>query len=225
MHEHQDFLRAVLAEPADDLLRLIYADCLEERRDRRADFIRAQIALDRAGPDDPRRPALEGASRALLKEHQQEWLGPLWGVLDGWEFRRGFVEKVLITPEGFVAHADLIFRSAPVRHVHFFRRPQVRLEAVRGLAESSYLARLATVKLNTDRGLGDAGVELLAGSPHLARLTGLDLSDNWIRNAGAQALARSPYLGQLRALRLGRNLIGREGKRTLHARFGQRVSF
>ena len=225
MHEHDAFLQAILGEPADDLLRLVYADWLEERGEPRADFIRAQIALERARPDDPRRPALEGSARALLKANQEDWLGPLWGVVDGWEFRRGFVEKVLITPEGFVAHAELIFRSAPVRHVHFFRRPQVRLDQVRDLAESSWLARLATVKLNTDRGLGDAGVELLAGSPHLARLSCLDLSDNWIRDAGATMLSRSPYLGELGTLRLGRNLIGREGKRALRARFGQRVSF
>jgi Ran GTPase-activating protein (RanGAP) involved in mRNA processing and transport len=93
------------------------------------------------------------------------------------------------------------------------------------LARSAWLERLATLKLNSDRGLADDGVRLLANSPHLAQLTCLDLSDNWIRNAGAAVLAASPYLERLAALRLNRNPIGRDGKRPLQARFGPRVWF
>jgi uncharacterized protein (TIGR02996 family) len=223
MTDHDAFLRAVLEEPAEDLPRLIYADWLEEQSDPRAEFIRDQIALERMAGGDARRPVLDG--RALQKEHQAGWLGPLRGLVDGWEFRRGFVEKIVLTPEAFVEHAELIFRSAPVQHVHFFRRPQVRLREVRSLAHSRYLARLTTLKLNTDRGLADDGVRVLAGSPYLAGLAGLDLSDNWIRNDGAEVLASSPFLERLASLKLGRNLIGSEGKRALRERFGPRVCF
>jgi uncharacterized protein (TIGR02996 family) len=225
MTDHVAFLRAILDEPADDLPRLVYADWLEEHSDPRADFIRGQIALDRWPGDDSRRPPLEARVRTLQKEHQAGWLGPLRGVVDGWEFRRGFVEKIVITPERFVENAELIFRSAPVRHVHIFRRPQVLLREVRSLAHSRHLARLATLKVNTDRGLADDGVEVLAGSPYLAGLDGLDLSDNWIRDAGAEVLAGSPFLERLQSLKLGRNLIGSEGKRALRERFGPRVCF
>ena len=49
MDEHLPFLRAICADPADDLPRLVYADFLEESGDpdqiARAHFIRAQIAL------------------------------------------------------------------------------------------------------------------------------------------------------------------------------------
>jgi uncharacterized protein (TIGR02996 family) len=225
MHDPDAFLEAIRADPDNELLRLMYADWLDERGEPRADFIRGQVALAAAGPDDPCRPELEAGVRALLHDNQDEWLGPLRGLVDGWEFRRGFVEKILITPERFVAHAAVIFRAAPVRHVHFFRRPQVRLDEVRDLAGTSHLARLATLKLNTDRGLGDNGVEVLARSPYLAGLNCLDLSDNWICNPGAHTLARSPYLRDVGTLKLGRNLIGSEGKRVLQARFGQRVCF
>jgi uncharacterized protein (TIGR02996 family) len=225
MTDHDAFLQAVLDDPTDDLPRLVYADWLEEAGDVRAEFIRSQITLERLPTDAPGRPALETHCRALQKENQNDWLGALRELLDGWEFCRGFVEKIIITPELFVAHAESIFRAAPVRHVHFFRRPQVRLGEVRSLAWSSHLGRLHTLKLNTDRGLNDEGVRVLAGSPYLSGLLALDLSDNWIRNTGAQVLAHSPYLGRLGSLQLGRNLIGKEGKQALRERFGPRVCF
>jgi uncharacterized protein (TIGR02996 family) len=47
-------LRAILAAPADDTPRLVYADYLEEHGDpARAAFIRTQIALARVPEYDP----------------------------------------------------------------------------------------------------------------------------------------------------------------------------
>lgn len=46
MTEHEAFLDAIIADPADDTPRLMYADWLEERGNaERAEFIRVQIQL------------------------------------------------------------------------------------------------------------------------------------------------------------------------------------
>src|SRR5919197_389139 len=63
--------------------------------------------------------------------------------------------------------------------------------------------------------LGDAGAEVLAASPYLARLTALRLHKNRIGEAGAQALAASPYLANLTRLGLWDNSIGDAGARAL----------
>lgn len=46
--DHAAFLAAVVAAPADDLPRLVYADWLDERGDPRGEFIRVQVELARA---------------------------------------------------------------------------------------------------------------------------------------------------------------------------------
>jgi uncharacterized protein (TIGR02996 family) len=51
---HDDFLRAILAEPGDDGLRLVYADWLDERDDPRGAYLRIEVELaDRPGEEPP----------------------------------------------------------------------------------------------------------------------------------------------------------------------------
>ena len=63
----------------------------------------------------------------------------------------------------------------------------------------------------------------LAESPHLTKLTLLNLPDNWIRAEGAVALAESPHLTKLTTLDLQNNGIGAEGAVALRQRFGAGV--
>src|SRR4051794_40379569 len=86
------FLAAVLADPDDDLPRLIFADYLEERGDVRGEFIRTQIELARADVDDPRRDKLQAREAELQAEFEDAWLGPLGDELVRWWFHRGFLE-------------------------------------------------------------------------------------------------------------------------------------
>src|SRR5436189_3592451 len=86
------FLQAIRDNPADDTVRLIYADWLEEHGDAaRARFIRLQIDLDRRAPFDPSLPELEGAADELRKGHEAAWGAPPApeSYLD-WHFWRGF---------------------------------------------------------------------------------------------------------------------------------------
>ena len=56
--------------------------------------------------------------------------------------------------------------------------------------------------------LGDRGLEELAGSPHLARLTTLHLVECLLGDGAARALAAAPHLTRLADLRLYDNHIG-----------------
>jgi len=72
----QALLAAVVADPADDTARLVYADCLEESGNAaRAAFIRLQIEAEHHHPDSNTRATLEGRAEALLAENWAEWWG------------------------------------------------------------------------------------------------------------------------------------------------------
>src|SRR5690349_20661730 len=100
MSPDNPLLRALLAQPDDDTLRLAMADWLDENdQPARAEFIRVQIELTRGVEELDRRRHLELRQRDLLLAHEAEWVRPLAEVLDcgpgqwgGWMFRRGFVE-------------------------------------------------------------------------------------------------------------------------------------
>jgi uncharacterized protein (TIGR02996 family) len=220
--DEEAFVRAILEDPDEDAVRLIFADWLEERGSPRAEFIRLQCALARL-PEGQRRGELLEREQQLLRQYEAVWAAPLLGLVDEWEFRRGFVEKIRIIPVAFVARAEGIFRRAPVRHVHFYRRNHVSLAEVETLAGSPWLARLAALKLNSDRGLRTDGVRALTASSHLAGLRRLDLSENAIDDAGAAILAACPHLTRLTLLNLWANRISRRGRAVLLDRFGPEV--
>jgi uncharacterized protein (TIGR02996 family) len=115
------FLQTILESPDDDAPRLVFADWLEERGDPRGEFIRIQCQLAQLAEDDFRCPELEARERALLHAHRDEWERPLRQVLGQtpgrWWFRRGFIEEMTADAGAFLAHAETVFRLAPLRHV------------------------------------------------------------------------------------------------------------
>src|SRR5262245_35830763 len=107
------FLRAIADHPDDDGPRLVYADWLDERGDPRGEFIRTQCEAERLPEFDDRRADLEARADDLLAAHEADWLGPAAAVLADWEFRRGFVGRVEITPRDLRGWPDEVFRAAP----------------------------------------------------------------------------------------------------------------
>src|SRR5437879_6495073 len=81
MAECPNLLHAVLDNPGDDAVRLIFADWLEQQPDAalntRGEFLRLQVELDSYLSDPSRRGPLEDRQRQLLAAHEAEWLGPL----------------------------------------------------------------------------------------------------------------------------------------------------
>jgi uncharacterized protein (TIGR02996 family) len=209
MDHAKAFLEAIREEPDDDAHRLIYADWLEERGDPRGAFIRAQVRLARTAADEPARPDLEDEVQDLLAEHGAEWAAPLPGLAREWEFRRGFVEHVTIPGDAFLAHADRLFDAFPLREL----RPVIGERAMAALARCPQLARLEALDFDSVSApslysgyMRDRGFRVLLESPHLTRLTALNVAGCGIDGPGVEALVHSPLLSRLTRLDLGRNL-------------------
>src|SRR5262245_43999442 len=91
-------LQAILDEPYDDAVRLVYADHLEERGDPRGEFIRIQLKLARGG-DGEDWAALAAREKTLLDRHFDDWapgVRPFLSHRVSIQFRRGFLEEVEI---------------------------------------------------------------------------------------------------------------------------------
>jgi uncharacterized protein (TIGR02996 family) len=207
MDPHEAFLQAIVANPDDDMPRLVYADWLEERGDPRGEFIRLQWTVAQL-PAGPERRELEARARYLLGRHEREWLGPIRAMGIRGEatelFRGGLVESVTISTPDLLKHADELFRLAPIRHLRLFKtgRHVLTLAALPYLAGVSTLDLANAHKFDDNNHLDTAGVQALASSPYLTRLTTLDLRWNRIGDEGVGALASSPYLGRLTNLNL-----------------------
>lgn len=78
MTEEQAFLSAIIENPWDDSLRLIYADWLEERDDPRGEFIRLQcaLALGCEACDGTGRNVMSPCSCSLRRSRERELLAP-----------------------------------------------------------------------------------------------------------------------------------------------------
>jgi uncharacterized protein (TIGR02996 family) len=221
MTDEEAFLDAILAEPDNDVPRLIFADWLEEHGDQRSEFIRVQCQLARLREDDPRRPALEAREQELLGAYQGEWLGPLAGGSMRLRFRRGFVDEVTLRLEAFLHRAEELVAAAPVARIELtagLGQESGGRFAVEGhlrkLAHRPELARVTGLYLNFTALTAD-GVHALLASPHLGRLRTLDLRHNALGDDGAVILSASPALCELTTLNLAGNLIGSGGFQAL----------
>ena len=75
----REAMEAALLDDPDDLVRhAAYADMLIEDGDPRGDFIRIQLQLEERKLAAKVRKKLEKQSAELLKQHEREWLGPLY---------------------------------------------------------------------------------------------------------------------------------------------------
>jgi uncharacterized protein (TIGR02996 family) len=218
MASESSFLAAILADPDDDAVRLIYADWLDEHGEtERAEFIRLQFAL--AGPDIAERGPLFERERQLLARFRRAWSQPLDRLALDWFFERGFIESARVEVRAFLSGAGELFQAAPLRRLELTWSPDFpelpeRLRLVSYLAVCPHLSRLSTLNLGRCW-LGSDGVQALTRDGHLGQLTSLNLSGNGIGDGGARALASSELLPRLRALDLSYNQIGPAGLRHL----------
>ena len=123
-------LRAILADPADDTPRLVYADwCDENGEPERAEVIRLGVEVGRLGlPDGPCPPGCPcgGAGNraaALVAERGDVWNPRLRGERPGglsFSWRRGFPDELHCTLADFERHAADVFARHPVTAVTLF---------------------------------------------------------------------------------------------------------
>lgn len=222
MTDRQAFLNAIIDRPDDDLLRLVFADFLEENGDPdRAEFVRLQIEQAGARPDDPMRMERERRIVELQFDNGPDWRIP--DLKGKQEFRRGFVELVSTTAERLFGLPGETFDSAPVRDLRVWNARNY-LEDVAYLPWTRRAERLDL--RNSDLGTGDRmhqffsraeldrlrllslrnnilwaeDLEILFRAwTGFRRLVGLDLSGNPLGDDGVRVLAGQP-LPDLRAL-------------------------
>jgi uncharacterized protein (TIGR02996 family) len=212
--ENAELLQAVCDEPDSDEPRLVYADWLEEQGEtERAEHIRLQIQMSQPRLKPGKWLKLAERRDALEAKYRESWVEqfpPLKGILWHTDFERGFPQSITAANyTAFRAHADKIFRTAPITSLGF-----MRLGGTKRLAQLPHLSRLTTLIL-ADLRLGPEDAEALANSPYVSGLDHLHLSGNRLGDEGAGALARSPYLKNLAILDLGYNDIGSEGVKAL----------
>jgi uncharacterized protein (TIGR02996 family) len=176
-----DALRAaVAADPDEDLPRLMYADWLDENdQPDRAAFVRAQIEAARQEPFSPAARAAAARAETLLARHRYEWSKHLsYSVEIG--FSRGFIERIHVHAARFPHVADAVFSAEPVR-------------------------MLRIVRPRTREDVAPAALEPVFESPHLARLTRLELPDVGLIPEEADALTDSAFSTGLKELSLRSN--------------------
>jgi uncharacterized protein (TIGR02996 family) len=209
MTDLEALYRAVLEDPDDDTLRLVYADALEEEGDgRRAAFVRAQVELARTPEYDP------AAVRARAARHcnpDVDWVLDLPDLPDGlaWPrepFRRGFPAALQArNAAAFVRHADDLFARYPIESLEL---SAARLADARQFARCPWVSRI--VRLALDEGVGRETAPLLLGSKHFDRLRELHVGPGNTTPATATAIVRSRVFRQLTALGFGSD--GRGGQ-------------
>jgi uncharacterized protein (TIGR02996 family) len=205
------FFHALQQDPDDNLLRLIYADYLEEHGDSaataRAELIRVQIGLAALASHDPRTADLTARQDELLALWEHVWLGDWADLLDGWAFHHGLVEAVHADASAFLDHAADWFALWPTLKVAKLTRAGGHLAA---LAASPWLAHLRGLDLS-DNGIDSAALAHLSASRYVCLLQALDLSGNPIGPRGAMLLADARSADELNELHLARCELGGQG--------------
>ena len=225
MADRDVLLRASIADPEDDALRLVYADCLEENGDaERAEFVRVQCELARLRCDSPeydnRAGALELRERELETRHRREWVAELGppgdGHADFW-FRRGLVGIVGCAVSDFVEYAEAVLDSAPVETVSL---RGVTSGNVTRLAWHPAVARVRGVEFLMDQTPAEVVARFFEGV-RPGRLRTVSLTTQAVNSSVpgwhernvtlAGVLARCPGLAGLKRLRLSHAGVGDEG--------------
>ena len=212
--------RSILAHPADDTPRLVYADWLEENgRSEEAEFIRVECRLEAILPGDPEYTELIDRREELrlwLRAHLT-WLKVrlraglhVEGGSDWWKTtQRGFprfLEFDALTRPGVKPIRDL---AGALENA--FARIPTRWLAIRSIS-TNQLAELLrhpvlaglerlTIQLDATDDPQDEACRLIADCQHLRHLRGLILTFS-IGDAGAVSLASSENLSGLKSLTL-----------------------
>jgi uncharacterized protein (TIGR02996 family) len=191
----------ILAHPHDMDLRLAYADHIETTDPEHAELIRLQITNDRQrtggtwrdrsprhqpAPGEPPISAPTPRERELVHAIHDR-LTPDLPTGRPVRLQRGFPEYPTLAPAEFLDHADDLARHIPWRGIRFGEWDDTTFDE---LFTSPLLARAVYLDLSTSH-LDDAGLRLLAASPHLRRLRWLGLAQCGITLRGVQALAEA----------------------------------
>ncbi len=182
--QEQALLQAVLADPDDDAVRLVYADWFEDNGDPdRAEFIRLQLERAHRPRHDLARWRPGERERALEQAHRAEWLASLLPLIRSASlfFERGFPGRAHCEVDAFVGWDESVWRAAPITEV-------------------SLTDYYRTTGEYRDPEEWEGLMQALVARPELARLRGLSFSESGLRAQEVARLLASPHLKNLRSL-------------------------
>jgi uncharacterized protein (TIGR02996 family) len=157
MSNDQALLAAIIANPDDDLPRLVYADWLTEHgQPERADFIRFQVAVERTPPESAEHRELRRSAARLLAVHRGEWLRENEPSIRGarYHFRRGFVEVAEVDALVLVNRLSECRYSSTIRDV-------IARDAVYDLTRLAQQDSLRRFRVRARLDFGDRGPPIL----------------------------------------------------------------
>jgi uncharacterized protein (TIGR02996 family) len=207
MKQERAFVEAIRLRPDDDAPRLAYAAWLKERGDPRGDFIETQVHWHQAHEalDGHAMVRLATRDRALQRQHQAAWLGPLEALgLYNALFRRGFVEGAGITTANLLRNGEKLFELAPLLHELGFYGEKADL--LPSLADNPLLRRLDSVSIYKCS-VPATALSDFAASPNAANLRSLELRESRFAGAVAAACVQVLELPRLTCLRFTGNGI------------------
>lgn len=139
MTEREALLAAILAQPDEDLPRLMYADEIEEANPTRAEFIRVQVEQDRQQIGQGWSSNVEDWIYRQVVAHGVEWAAGIFPFDDAYgrwvtikpggnqqthmAFKRGFIEEARCPAADWLAHADQVLATYPVQDVTLTTMP------------------------------------------------------------------------------------------------------
>jgi uncharacterized protein (TIGR02996 family) len=170
MPTEEELLAAIDADPDEDQPRLAHADWLDANGDpKRARFIRLQVRLARALPDEDLESEQEESTR-LLEANRTRWLAgrPTPSGVE-WYFRRGYPEEAAFTSRTLFEKSWRTLLVAGVRRVCF--REVVNLGRVASCPGLARIRELVIWNLFLD----DEVIEAILSSPHLSGLRELHI--------------------------------------------------
>lgn len=217
MTDRDALYRAIIANPAEDTPRFVFADWLEEHDEpEHAEFIRIGCQLEANTPDHPdyaewltRQDELTCWLATHTEVEKLKFAAGL-GVSDGegwWRHtRRGFPRNLdfdgthtsntgTAAIRALAASLEKAFEKLPTRWlaVRFITNDQLA-----ELLRQPVLSQLdaLTLQLYADGEPNDEAAQLVAACPHLKNLRGFHVAFDF-GEVGAEALSRSEYLQQL----------------------------
>jgi uncharacterized protein (TIGR02996 family) len=206
----EQLVQAVIADPDADAPRQAFAAWGVQHGDLQAELTRIQLAEahERRVGTTTDANRLFADAQALIEQHGAVWAREVLAIASHPRFFRGFVEAVVLDVPTFLNRATELYSIAPIRSVVFVDAgPHID-----ALAASPHLARLVSMEFynrSQSAPLGDAGLRALVQSPHLGKLTLLQLAWNEITRDAVEALAASKMAPSLRDVALGNNPVGK----------------
>jgi uncharacterized protein (TIGR02996 family) len=211
--EEELLRRAVAEQPEDDTPRLALADWLDEQGDEvslaRAEFIRLQIMLYRAGDATPDMPDARRRAAELLDRYRGAWGFPATGQLRSrCVIRRGFVDELWAGGEwdqiGTPSDVLDLLPHHPVTRIRLsgFRPggPDV-FETFESLEVPAF-RKVRHLHVSSEQWI-DELVGRLLGLGHFPELESLAFIGTGITPIAVRDIAECPRLGRLRTLRIG----------------------